>query len=149
MIKKTFIIFSYILFTSLSGVGIGVPPPAAAAVQPAQQAPSANMQPQATSQHQQLLMKQQQASAFLSPQSTQQVGRLLEQDWKWWLAALCAVSWMALNNAVHAWWDILLPLFSKNLQHQGVFIKCIFTVQAIRRRVWYHTKGLGLMMRQT
>ncbi|KAL3976029.1 hypothetical protein ACER0C_021915 [Sarotherodon galilaeus] len=60
------------------GVGIGVPPPAAAAVQPAQQAPSANMQPQATSQHQQLLMKQQQqqASAFLSPQSTQQVGRL-------------------------------------------------------------------------
>ncbi|CAI5650753.1 unnamed protein product [Oreochromis niloticus] len=56
------------------GVGIGVPPPAAAAVQPAQQAPSANMQPQATSQHQQLLMKQQQqqASAFLSPQSTQQ-----------------------------------------------------------------------------
>uniref|UniRef100_A0A669F9Z6 non-specific serine/threonine protein kinase n=1 Tax=Oreochromis niloticus TaxID=8128 RepID=A0A669F9Z6_ORENI len=39
------------------------------------------MTPQATSQHQQLLMKQQQqqqASAFLSPQSTQQVGRLLE-----------------------------------------------------------------------
>ncbi|XP_076746876.1 AP2-associated protein kinase 1 isoform X5 [Maylandia zebra] len=57
------------------GVGISVPPPASAAVQPAQQAPSANMQPQATSQHQQLLMKQQQqqqASAFLSPQSTQQ-----------------------------------------------------------------------------
>lgn len=57
------------------GVGISVPPPASAAVQPTQQAPSANMQPQATSQHQQLLIKQQQqqqASAFLSPQSTQQ-----------------------------------------------------------------------------
>ncbi|XP_030592935.1 AP2-associated protein kinase 1 isoform X3 [Archocentrus centrarchus] len=55
------------------GVGVSVPP-AAAAVQPAQQAPSTNMQPQAASQHQQLLMKQQQqqASAFLSPQSTQQ-----------------------------------------------------------------------------
>lgn len=81
MIKNTFIIFSYIVLTSLTGVGISVPPPASAAVQPAQQAPSANMQPQATSQHQQLLMKQQQqASAFLSPQSTQQVGRLLEQE---------------------------------------------------------------------
>ncbi|XP_035811732.2 AP2-associated protein kinase 1-like isoform X7 [Amphiprion ocellaris] len=68
------------------GVGIGVPPPAAAAVQPAQQASAAqaaaqpaqtaNMQPQATPQHQQLLMKQQQASPFLSPQSNQQtVGR--------------------------------------------------------------------------
>uniref|UniRef100_A0A3Q1EYF6 non-specific serine/threonine protein kinase n=1 Tax=Acanthochromis polyacanthus TaxID=80966 RepID=A0A3Q1EYF6_9TELE len=66
------------------GVGIGVPPPAA--VQPAQQASAAqaaaqpaqtaNMQPQATPQHQQLLMKQQQASPFLSPQSNQQtVGR--------------------------------------------------------------------------
>ncbi|XP_073322241.1 AP2-associated protein kinase 1-like isoform X4 [Pagrus major] len=64
------------------GVGINVPPPAAAAVQPAQQAPAAqaapqpahttNMQPQATPQHQQLLMKQQQAAAFLSPQSNQQ-----------------------------------------------------------------------------
>ncbi|XP_008280543.1 AP2-associated protein kinase 1 isoform X5 [Stegastes partitus] len=64
------------------GVGIGVPPPAAAAVQPAQQASAAqaaaqpaqtaNMQPQATPQHQQLLIKQQQASAFLSPQSNQQ-----------------------------------------------------------------------------
>ncbi|XP_035811730.2 AP2-associated protein kinase 1-like isoform X5 [Amphiprion ocellaris] len=64
------------------GVGIGVPPPAAAAVQPAQQASAAqaaaqpaqtaNMQPQATPQHQQLLMKQQQASPFLSPQSNQQ-----------------------------------------------------------------------------
>ncbi|XP_070760180.1 AP2-associated protein kinase 1-like [Enoplosus armatus] len=62
------------------GVGISVPPTAAAAVQPAQQAPAAqaalqpaqtaNMQPQATPQHQQLLMKQQQA--FLSPQSNQQ-----------------------------------------------------------------------------
>ncbi|KAG8012173.1 AP2-associated protein kinase 1, partial [Nibea albiflora] len=63
------------------GVGISVPPPAAAAVQPAQQAPAAqavpqpaqpaNMQPpQATPQHQQLLMKQQQA--FLSPQTNQQ-----------------------------------------------------------------------------
>ncbi|XP_041792525.1 AP2-associated protein kinase 1-like isoform X4 [Chelmon rostratus] len=65
------------------GVGISVPPPAAAAVQPAQQAPAAqaapqpaqtaNMQPQATPQHQQLLMKQQQASGFLSPQSNQQM----------------------------------------------------------------------------
>lgn len=83
MIKNTFIIFSYIVLTSLTGVGISVPPPASAAVQPAQQAPSASMQPQATSQHQQLLMKQQQqASAFLSPQSTQQVGRLLEQERK-------------------------------------------------------------------
>ncbi|XP_040897682.1 AP2-associated protein kinase 1-like isoform X4 [Toxotes jaculatrix] len=64
------------------GVGIGVPPPAAAAVQPAQQATAAqaapqpvqtaNMQPQATPQHHQLLMKQQQTSAFLSPQSNQQ-----------------------------------------------------------------------------
>ncbi|XP_028433143.1 AP2-associated protein kinase 1 isoform X6 [Perca flavescens] len=64
------------------GVGINVPPPASAAVQAAQQAPaaqaapqpapSANMQPPATPQHQQLLMKQQQASAFLSPQSNQQ-----------------------------------------------------------------------------
>ncbi|XP_070819885.1 AP2-associated protein kinase 1 isoform X2 [Chaetodon trifascialis] len=65
------------------GVGINVPPPAAAAVQPAQQAPgaqaapqppqTANMQPQATPQHQQLLMKQQQAASFLSPQSNQQM----------------------------------------------------------------------------
>ncbi|XP_059192391.1 AP2-associated protein kinase 1-like isoform X2 [Centropristis striata] len=64
------------------GVGINVPPPASAAVQVAQQAPAAqaapqaaqtaNMQPQATPQHQHLLMKQQQASAFLSPQSNQQ-----------------------------------------------------------------------------
>lgn len=73
-------------FVSLPGVGISVPPPVAAAVQPAQQAPTAqaapqpaqtaNMQPQATPQHHQLLMKQQQASAFLSPQSNQQVGIL-------------------------------------------------------------------------
>ncbi|XP_076586212.1 AP2-associated protein kinase 1 isoform X6 [Chaetodon auriga] len=75
------------------GVGINVPPPAAAAVQPAQQGPAAqaapqptqtaNMQPQATPQHQQLLMKQQQASAFLSPQSNQQhqlVHTLLQQQ---------------------------------------------------------------------
>nr|XP_046243126.1 AP2-associated protein kinase 1-like isoform X14 [Scatophagus argus] len=64
------------------GVGISVPAPAAAAVQPAQQAPgtqaapqptqTANMQLPATPQHQQLLMKQQQPSAFLSPQSNQQ-----------------------------------------------------------------------------
>ncbi|XP_069555893.1 AP2-associated protein kinase 1-like [Brachyistius frenatus] len=60
------------------GVGIGVSAPAAAAVQPAQQVPAAtaapqtaNMQPQAIPQHQQLLMKQQQASAFLTPQSNQ------------------------------------------------------------------------------
>ncbi|KAL6114432.1 aak1 [Pungitius sinensis] len=63
-----------------AGVGINVP--AAAAVQAVQSAPvaqaaapsaqTANMQPQATLQHQQLLMKQQQAAAFLSPQSNQQ-----------------------------------------------------------------------------
>ncbi|XP_041854996.1 AP2-associated protein kinase 1-like isoform X2 [Melanotaenia boesemani] len=59
------------------GVGIGVPP--TAAVQPAQQVPSAtpqpaqsvNIQPQHTPQHQQLF-KQQQVSPFLSPQSGQQ-----------------------------------------------------------------------------
>ncbi|KAF7199992.1 AP2-associated protein kinase 1 isoform X5 [Nothobranchius furzeri] len=63
-------------------VSTGTPPSIAAApVQPAQQAPSAqaasqpaqvaNMQPQPT-QHQQILMKQQQVAAFLNPQSTQQ-----------------------------------------------------------------------------
>ncbi|XP_029915510.1 AP2-associated protein kinase 1 isoform X2 [Myripristis murdjan] len=61
-----------------AGVGISVPPPAAAAVQPAQQAPAAqaapqpaqatNVQPPATPQHQQLFMKQQQAPAFFSSQ---------------------------------------------------------------------------------
>uniref|UniRef100_A0A1A8H1N4 non-specific serine/threonine protein kinase n=1 Tax=Nothobranchius korthausae TaxID=1143690 RepID=A0A1A8H1N4_9TELE len=71
-------------------VSTGTPPSIAAApVQPAQQAPSAqaasqptqvaNMQPQPT-QHQQLLMKQQQVAAFLSPQSTQQTaGRELHK----------------------------------------------------------------------
>ncbi|XP_037536453.1 AP2-associated protein kinase 1 [Nematolebias whitei] len=56
-------------------VGVGISVPAAAPVQPAPQAPTlqaapqtANMQPQ----HQQLLMKQQQAAAFISPQSNQQ-----------------------------------------------------------------------------
>ena len=82
----------FFLFFSLPGVGINVPPPASAAVQAAQQAPAAqaapqpaptaNMQPQATPQHQQLLMKQQQASAFLSPQSNQQVGIAAEQECK-------------------------------------------------------------------
>ncbi|KAM6944452.1 AP2-associated protein kinase 1 isoform 4-T4 [Lycodopsis pacificus] len=75
-------------------IGVGINVPAAAAVQAAQQAPAAqaapqpaqtaNMQPQATPQHQQLLMKQQhQASAFLSPQSNQQhqlVQSLLQQQ---------------------------------------------------------------------
>ncbi|XP_071387398.1 AP2-associated protein kinase 1-like isoform X5 [Centroberyx affinis] len=74
------------------GVGIGVPPPAAAAVQPAQQAPTAqaapqpaqtaNMQPQATPQHQQLFMKQQQAPAFFSPQqqtNQQTAGRAIHK----------------------------------------------------------------------
>ncbi|XP_055021413.1 AP2-associated protein kinase 1-like isoform X3 [Boleophthalmus pectinirostris] len=48
--------------------------PATPAVQPVSQPaqPPANMQPQPTPQHQQLLMKQQQANAFLSPQSNQQ-----------------------------------------------------------------------------
>ncbi|XP_072244306.1 AP2-associated protein kinase 1 isoform X5 [Leuresthes tenuis] len=65
--------------SSAIGVGIGVP---SSAVQPAQHVPAAqaapqsvqaaNIQPHLTPQHQQLLMKQQQASAFLSPQSTQQ-----------------------------------------------------------------------------
>ncbi|XP_076010201.1 AP2-associated protein kinase 1 isoform X7 [Genypterus blacodes] len=64
------------------GVGIGVPPTAATTVQPAQQAPAVQavvqpaqnvaMQPQATPQHQQLLLKQQQASPFLSPQQNNQ-----------------------------------------------------------------------------
>lgn len=83
---------SFFVCFSFPGVGINVP--AAAAVQAAQQAPAAqaapqpaqtaNMQPQATPQHQQLLMKQQQqASAFLSPQSNQQVGILAEREWKY------------------------------------------------------------------
>ncbi|XP_035021941.1 AP2-associated protein kinase 1 isoform X4 [Hippoglossus stenolepis] len=63
------------------GVGINVPSPVAAAVQPAlqssatqatpQTAQTTNMQPQATPQHHQLLAKQQQA--FLSLQSNQQM----------------------------------------------------------------------------
>ncbi|XP_037337505.2 AP2-associated protein kinase 1-like isoform X6 [Pungitius pungitius] len=63
-------------------IGVAINVPAAAAVQAVQPAPvaqaaapsaqTANMQPQATLQHQQLLMKQQQAAAFLSPQSNQQ-----------------------------------------------------------------------------
>ncbi|XP_044224235.1 AP2-associated protein kinase 1-like isoform X5 [Thunnus albacares] len=54
-------------------IGSSVPPSAAAAQQTAPQSvQTTNMQPQATPQHQQLLMKQQQASAFLSPQSNQQ-----------------------------------------------------------------------------
>ncbi|XP_032372873.1 AP2-associated protein kinase 1 isoform X7 [Etheostoma spectabile] len=65
------------------GVGINVPPPAQqapAAQAAAQPAPTANMQPQATPQHQQLLIKQQQASAFLSPQSNQQTaGRVIHK----------------------------------------------------------------------
>lgn len=74
------------IFFSFPGGGINVPPPATAAVQPTQQAPAtqaapqpaqtSNMQSQATPQHHQLLMKQQQASAFLSPQSNQQVSIL-------------------------------------------------------------------------
>ncbi|XP_069380068.1 AP2-associated protein kinase 1 isoform X11 [Paralichthys olivaceus] len=62
------------------GVGISVPPPAATAVQPSPQssatqatpqtAQTTNVQPQATPQHHQLLVKQQQA--FLSLQSNQQ-----------------------------------------------------------------------------
>ncbi|XP_031705090.1 AP2-associated protein kinase 1-like isoform X5 [Anarrhichthys ocellatus] len=73
-------------------IGVGINVPAAAAVQQApaaqaapQPAQTANMLPQATPQHQQLLMKQQQqqASAFLSPQSNQQhqlVQSLLQQQ---------------------------------------------------------------------
>nr|XP_020446031.1 AP2-associated protein kinase 1-like isoform X3 [Monopterus albus] len=63
-------------------IGVGISVSATAAVQSVQQAPAAqiaqqpakmtNTQPQATPQHHQLLMKQQ-ASAFLSPQSHQQV----------------------------------------------------------------------------
>ncbi|XP_065820990.1 AP2-associated protein kinase 1 isoform X2 [Labrus bergylta] len=58
-------------------IGVGVPPPASAAVQPLQQTPAApqqaqiaNLQPQASQQHQQLLMRQQ--HAFLSPQGNLQ-----------------------------------------------------------------------------
>lgn len=64
------------------GVGISGPPPATATAQPSQQATTsqaapqaaqtASMQPQATPQHHQLLMKHQQ-QGFLSPQSNQQV----------------------------------------------------------------------------
>ncbi|XP_075894981.1 AP2-associated protein kinase 1 isoform X2 [Nelusetta ayraudi] len=65
------------------GVGIHAPPHATAAVQPAHQALAAQAAPppvqaaampppQTTPQHQQLYMKHQQASAFLSPQSNQQ-----------------------------------------------------------------------------
>ncbi|XP_068166440.1 AP2-associated protein kinase 1-like isoform X2 [Antennarius striatus] len=68
-------------------VGINVRPPATAAVQSApaaqiapQPAPTTNTQPQATPQHQQLLMKQQQASSFLSPQSNQQSLLLHQQQ---------------------------------------------------------------------
>uniref|UniRef100_A0A668AZT4 non-specific serine/threonine protein kinase n=1 Tax=Myripristis murdjan TaxID=586833 RepID=A0A668AZT4_9TELE len=76
-----------------AGVGISVPPPAAAAVQPAQQAPAAqaapqpaqatNVQPPATPQHQQLFMKQQQAPAFFSSQqqTSQQVGHVASPLW--------------------------------------------------------------------
>ncbi|XP_034396488.1 AP2-associated protein kinase 1-like isoform X16 [Cyclopterus lumpus] len=68
-------------------IGVGINVPAAAAFQAAQQAPAAphpaqtaNMQPQATTQHQQLLIKQQQASAYLSPQSNQQTaGRVIHR----------------------------------------------------------------------
>lgn len=73
-----------------------VPSPATAAVQPAHQASAAQaaaqpaqtssaVQPQATPQHQQLFMKQQQASAFLSPQSNQQVGVTGEQESNYFL----------------------------------------------------------------
>ncbi|TNN55587.1 AP2-associated protein kinase 1 [Liparis tanakae] len=71
-------------------IGVGISVPAAAAFQApaaAHPAPTASMQPQATTQHQQLLMKQQQqASAYLSPQSSQQVGILAEQDRKYFFA---------------------------------------------------------------
>uniref|UniRef100_A0A7N8XG38 non-specific serine/threonine protein kinase n=1 Tax=Mastacembelus armatus TaxID=205130 RepID=A0A7N8XG38_9TELE len=82
------------------GNSVGVSAPATAAVQPAQQAPATqaaqqpvqmtNMQPQSVPQHHQLLMKQQQASAFLSPQSNQQVGILAKQLWKYGLGTVWA-----------------------------------------------------------
>lgn len=69
----------------LSHLGVGVSSSSTAAIQPASQpaavqaAPQSvqtpDLQPQATPQHQQLLIKQQQATAFLSPQSNQQVGK--------------------------------------------------------------------------
>lgn len=81
------IFFNFLL---VLGVAIHAPPHATAAVQPAQQASAAqaapqpaqtaNMQPQTTPQHQQLYMKHQQASAFLSPQSNQQVDIVVEQE---------------------------------------------------------------------
>lgn len=74
----------FFILLSVVGVGIHAPPHATAAVQPAHQALAAQAAPppvqaaampppQTTPQHQQLYMKHQQASAFLSPQSNQQV----------------------------------------------------------------------------
>uniref|UniRef100_A0AAQ5Y5U1 non-specific serine/threonine protein kinase n=1 Tax=Amphiprion ocellaris TaxID=80972 RepID=A0AAQ5Y5U1_AMPOC len=111
------------------GVGIGVPPPAAAAVQPAQQASAAqaaaqpaqtaNMQPQATPQHQQLLMKQQQASPFLSPQSNQQVGTLF----------LCFYTVMILEESMNYLFDsILFQLILLTLMF-GVKISFLFLIR--------------------
>uniref|UniRef100_A0A7N8YCK5 non-specific serine/threonine protein kinase n=1 Tax=Mastacembelus armatus TaxID=205130 RepID=A0A7N8YCK5_9TELE len=88
------------------GNSVGVSAPATAAVQPAQQAPATqaaqqpvqmtNMQPQSVPQHHQLLMKQQQASAFLSPQSNQQVGILAKQLWKYGLGTpLSVLAWIS------------------------------------------------------
>ncbi|XP_049434119.1 AP2-associated protein kinase 1-like isoform X5 [Epinephelus fuscoguttatus] len=100
------------------GVGINVPPPATAAVQAAQQAPAApqpaqtaNMQPQATPQHQQLLMKQQQASGFLSPQSNQQhhLVQSLQQQQQ-------AVS--QASTLLHSKAKPVPPVITLQLQHQ-------------------------------
>uniref|UniRef100_A0AAQ5XXT5 non-specific serine/threonine protein kinase n=1 Tax=Amphiprion ocellaris TaxID=80972 RepID=A0AAQ5XXT5_AMPOC len=119
-------------------VGIGVPPPAAAAVQPAQQASAAqaaaqpaqtaNMQPQATPQHQQLLMKQQQASPFLSPQSNQQVGTLPRQEWKYWYF-LCFYTVMILEESMNYLFDsILFQLILLTLMF-GVKISFLFLIR--------------------
>lgn len=128
--------FLILLMFSLPGVGINVPP--AAAVQPAQQAPAgqaapqpahtANMQPQAIPQHQQLLMKQQQAAAFLSPQSNQQVGILTEHEWKYFLVTLSkshSRTWK--DNMWQCWGHMVTYSPTKDL---SLFSKCS------RRNVW-------------
>lgn len=81
---------SFFNFVFVPGVGIHAPPHATVAVQPAQPASAAqaapqpaqtaSMPPQTTPQHQQLYMKHQQASAFLSPQSNQQVDIVVKQE---------------------------------------------------------------------
>lgn len=99
-------------FSFLPGVGISVP--AAAPVQPAPQAPTlqaapqtANMQPQ----HQQLLMKQQQAAAFTSTQSTQQVGIWMQPGWSLCSLNLCLCNTIKINPEHEFWKSALFSSF--------------------------------------